>query len=750
MKSPSKMVNLQIDITNACIHQCSNCTRFCGHHKKNYFMDFDTFKKAVDSFDGWDGCVGIIGGEPTLHPEFEKFVDYLREKRIGKQLSLARNPIYDMQEYIYEHLLCNPNYRMGLWSSLNLGYYKHFEVINDSFDMQFLNDHENKCLHQAILVSRKELGITDEEFIRRRTNCFAQNNWSATITPKGAFFCEVAAHLDMLFNGPGGWAIEKGWYNRTPEEFGEQLQWCETCGLCLNVPKRVSNDERDDITPYMLEKLLAVDSPKVKKGKYVILNPIEYQKGTHNYKSFERANDYMDAGGNKRASKDNRAYYPKEFILTNKSKFKENFESQKPEDWIIVSDNIDKAKAAKAYFKNLVINPGCLYVFDGCYIFNILAKSVRESIKDISNFDINKLESFYPADKIVKVPKNYKFNCFIKKYKRILISNIMNNKKLFRKIFSIHNMRVDNLDCKVLTIFGKDFKLYTKDSYYIVKLQGGFGNQMFQYALGKSLQKHTGKKIYFDYSWFKNKEKGVDSSPNGIKYRNYELNIFDINVPSYESKILNLFSVKKKIKNIYKESIPNKFDSNIYNQPSGTYFDGYFQNPKYLDCIKEDLKKEFKLPVLKTCDKYNENLLNRIKTSTNPVFVHVRRDDYLNFGAALDNEYYKEGVKYITQIVKNPTFFVFCAEDTNYIHENFDIGVNYELIGEKNKNESNYYENLRLMMACKYGILANSSYSWWAAYLSDMDDKNIVAPYPWMQDVSNEIICAAWHKIERL
>ena len=81
MKSPKDMKILQIDITNACVNRCSNCTRFCGHHRKPYFMDFATFKNAVDAYDGWDGMVGLIGGEPTLHPEFEKFCDYLKEKR---------------------------------------------------------------------------------------------------------------------------------------------------------------------------------------------------------------------------------------------------------------------------------------------------------------------------------------------------------------------------------------------------------------------------------------------------------------------------------------------------------------------------------------------------------------------------------------------------------------------------------------------------------------------------------------------
>ena len=75
MRSPKDMGIIEIDITNACVHACANCTRFCGHHKKPFYMDFETFKKAVDSLKDYKGMIGIIGGEPTIHPEFERFVD---------------------------------------------------------------------------------------------------------------------------------------------------------------------------------------------------------------------------------------------------------------------------------------------------------------------------------------------------------------------------------------------------------------------------------------------------------------------------------------------------------------------------------------------------------------------------------------------------------------------------------------------------------------------------------------------------
>jgi hypothetical protein len=73
-------------------------------------------------------------------------------------------------------------------------------------------------------MTRKEFGISDSDWIAMRDNCWWQRLLgSPSITPKGAFFCEVAAAMDMLFDGPGGWKIEKDWWKRGPEGFGDQL-----------------------------------------------------------------------------------------------------------------------------------------------------------------------------------------------------------------------------------------------------------------------------------------------------------------------------------------------------------------------------------------------------------------------------------------------------------------------------------------------------------------------------------------------
>lgn len=401
MISPQDMKIIQIDITNACVHSCSNCTRFCGHHKKTFMMDFETFKQAVDSLDGFDGIVGMIGGEPTLHPEFERFADYMRKKRVKDPVHHLRQPTDDMLCYIRDHMW-HEDGRAGLWSSLNSSYYKNFEVINDTFKTQLLNDHNNTCLHQALLMQRKELGIPDEEWVKKRDACWIQNTWSATITPKGAFFCEVAGSLDMLFDGPGGWKVEPGWWKRQPKDFADQLHWCELCSGCLDVPKRISNDERDDVTPGMLEKLKAIGSPKALKGNCVVLDVEKYKEEKSQFHTFTGANDYMDAGDNQRTSKGNRNLYPKSFAITTRKELPTLLSEEQPKDWVLVAEDKDKAKQAQAYFENVIINPGCIYLYDDVTAFNVHARSLAEALQHPETM-MERLWGYYPADKVVPV-----------------------------------------------------------------------------------------------------------------------------------------------------------------------------------------------------------------------------------------------------------------------------------------------------------------------------------------------------------
>ena len=324
MRSPEDMRIVEIDITNACIHNCSNCTRMCGHHKKPYFMSWETFKRAVDSMEGYRGGVSMMGGEPTLHPEFERFARYLESKYTYLEpkknyfIKPTRNFVRDrwLEERNYRftytektngNILGNRAEGPTLFSSLASNYYKYYETIQDVFRFQGINDHVIPCVHQPVGVMRSDLNIPDEEWIKLRNKCWVQNTWSASITPKGAFFCEIAGVLDMLFDGPGGWPIEKGWWRRKPDDFKEQLHWCELCGLALDTPSRDANEETDDVSETFYKKLEEIGSPKLKKGHVVVYNP---QKDVEDDK-IKRAQYHKS--NLDRLSRQNNSIYPKGF-----------------------------------------------------------------------------------------------------------------------------------------------------------------------------------------------------------------------------------------------------------------------------------------------------------------------------------------------------------------------------------------------------------------------------------------------------
>lgn len=293
MRSPKDMQIIQIEITNACVFTCSNCTRMCGHHEKTFMMDFETFQRAVDSLEGYEGSVSLMGGEPTLHPEFERFSLYLKskyehlyEEEQDRELLQPMDDFVKTVQDVQLKYACSHQLEDGsdmamipvpcLYSMMGKTYLKHFELIQDVFKRQVLNDHSNEMFHQPALISRKDLGIPDEQWIKQRNNCWIQNTWSASITPKGAFFCEIAAALDMLLQGPGGWPIEKDWWKRKPEDFEDQLHWCELCGFACETFTRDANESIDDVSETLYEKLKQVHSPKVKAGK---VNVIKIENG---------------------------------------------------------------------------------------------------------------------------------------------------------------------------------------------------------------------------------------------------------------------------------------------------------------------------------------------------------------------------------------------------------------------------------------------------------------------------------------
>lgn len=246
MKALCDMDTIQIELTNACVNSCSNCTRFCGH-RTPFFLSLEQFQAAVDSLAGFPKMVGFMGGEPLLHPQFFEFCLYAKEKI--------------------------PKERLGLWTCLPKGFEHYRTTICETFDHIFINDHSRNDIHHApILVGAEEVFKDPREMFYCIDHCWLQNSWSASINPKGAFFCEIAASMSMLFDGPEGWKVEPGWWWRIPKDFTSQIEeYCPKCGVALPFARRSSTEGLDDISPKNLERLRG-KSHKVTRGAFVLSN----------------------------------------------------------------------------------------------------------------------------------------------------------------------------------------------------------------------------------------------------------------------------------------------------------------------------------------------------------------------------------------------------------------------------------------------------------------------------------------------
>lgn len=207
---------IQIEITNKCNHRCANCTRFVGHHNNTYFMSLDQVEQAMDSLVGFQGTVGIMGGEPTLHPRFLEILEMLRDKY--------------------------PTEKRQLWTA---GYKwdEYHDEINRTFMAENIsyNDHSGDLhvRHQPLLVAIDEVLEDKDLMFQFIDNCWIQNRWSASINTNGAFVCEVAAAMSYLFDWEGGLDVVPGWWKIKPgnDRFTYQiLDYCINCSGCLPLP----------------------------------------------------------------------------------------------------------------------------------------------------------------------------------------------------------------------------------------------------------------------------------------------------------------------------------------------------------------------------------------------------------------------------------------------------------------------------------------------------------------------------------
>lgn len=266
----------------------------------------------------------------------------------------------------------------------------------------------------------------------------------------------------------------------------------------------------------------------------------------------------------------------------------------------------------------------------------------------------------------------------------------------------------------------------------IVKILGGLGNQMFQYAFASSL-KEKGYNVKLDLLGFKNYN----------LHGGYQLGHFNINIEIATEEEVNCIKNKSKLQKLLRKmSFKNKyilkektffFNEEFLNICDDTYIEGYFQTEKYFKSIDNEVKKTFIFS--NALSTYGTSINKQIISASSSCSIHIRRGDYLdssnkNIFAICDIDYYNRAISMINDRFPNTTYFIF-SNDIQWAKKNLKLN---EAIYINNDQVRLPHEDLYLMSLCKNNIIANSSFSWWGSWLNINQSKNVIAPKDWFVD----------------
>ena len=260
----------------------------------------------------------------------------------------------------------------------------------------------------------------------------------------------------------------------------------------------------------------------------------------------------------------------------------------------------------------------------------------------------------------------------------------------------------------------------------VVRIMCGLGNQMFQYAFARAM----GDDVMIYKDGF---QKG--------KLRSFQLDNFDIQAPCASRRLFNKMNRKSKLPKficrligreyqksyrVY-EDVPNVYQPDLMHR-TGLFW-GYYQSPRYFEHIRPQLLREFSLKT--PMDAANQEMLNKIKRTPNAVSLHVRRGDYLKCQDSFylcDLDYYAAAMEYIAARVENPHFFLF-SDDIEWVMNNLKTKFPCTPVAI-NSGDTGYFD-IELMKHCRHNIIANSTFSWWGAWLNPNPDKIVIAPQKW-------------------
>ena len=282
---------------------------------------------------------------------------------------------------------------------------------------------------------------------------------------------------------------------------------------------------------------------------------------------------------------------------------------------------------------------------------------------------------------------------------------------------------------------------------------------MFQYTLGRALSYKFKTNLVIDSTFFQKNEKKSSTTNRSLELDIFNLPIREVsktelkNLKPLNFRILNTIFYNLGLNNL---QLSNYFFENhigfnekIKKVKDNSYLSGYWQSYLYFSDIEEIIINEFQFP--KINDSIAQLLAKQI-LQENSISIHIRRGDFLNndlsnVHSTCPISYYNDAMKYINAKVDNPKYFVF-SDDVDWVKTNLNIDA---VFVSGNKGKTNFMD-MQLMSLCKCNIIANSSFSWWGAWLNKNPNKVIIAPRKWynndfMNNQTVDLIPKSWIRI---
>jgi hypothetical protein len=272
----------------------------------------------------------------------------------------------------------------------------------------------------------------------------------------------------------------------------------------------------------------------------------------------------------------------------------------------------------------------------------------------------------------------------------------------------------------------------------ISRLQGGLGNQMFQYAAGLRLATAHRTPLKVDLSLL--------DARNARTPRHYELDRLCISAeratPEETEALLAKRLAARISPRLDRRAAARErhfhHDPAVARLPDDTCLEGFWQSPRYFADVAKRVREEFR--VRGELSGRNAELAREIASCT-AVSLHVRRGDYAADAATrayhglCPLDYYRHAAAYVSERVRDPVFFLF-SDDPDWTRANLDLGARAIAVGHNGPDDG--AEDLRLLSLCRHHVIANSTFSWWGAWLCADPSKIVIAPERWFADPARD------------